>query len=66
MITASTVGYGDIKPVRKSSKVLAIVIAFMGMVLAGTVIAVALESIYISLERHANEEVIEKIKGITE
>jgi voltage-gated potassium channel len=47
MITASTVGYGDIKPVRKSSKVLAIVIAFMGMVLTGIIIAVALESTYI-------------------
>lgn len=36
-ITATTVGYGDIRPVKQGSKILAILIAFMGLVLTGIV-----------------------------
>ena len=40
-ITATTVGYGDIRPVRRGSRILAILIAFLGLALTGIVIAVA-------------------------
>jgi ion channel len=40
-ITATTVGYGDIKPVRTESRIVAIVIAFLGLMLTGIVIALA-------------------------
>lgn len=43
-ITATTVGYGDIRPLRTSSRVLAIVIALQGMVLTGIVVALAISA----------------------
>jgi voltage-gated potassium channel len=64
MITATTVGYGDIRPVKKTSKVLAIVMALIGLVLTGIMIAVALKTATIALERHANEQIIEIIKDV--
>jgi voltage-gated potassium channel len=43
-ITATTVGYGDIRPVKRGSRILAILIAFLGLVLTGIVIAVAVRA----------------------
>ena len=43
-ITATTVGYGDIKPVKIRSRVFAIFIAFLGLTLTGIVIAVAVQA----------------------
>ena len=40
-ITATTVGYGDLRPTAKASKVYAIVIGFLGLILTGIPIAVA-------------------------
>jgi voltage-gated potassium channel len=62
LITATTVGYGDIRPIKKRSKTLSIAIAFIGLVLTGIMIAVALKTATIALERHGNEQLIEKIK----
>ncbi len=44
LITAMTVGYGDIKPIRKTSKSLSILIAFCGLILAGITVAIALDA----------------------
>ncbi|GJL81792.1 MAG: hypothetical protein DHS20C01_14260 [marine bacterium B5-7] len=44
LITATTVGYGDIVPRRRRSKSLAIVIAFIGMILTGIVIAIGVQA----------------------
>ena len=43
-INATTVGYGDFRPSKKSSRMLAVVLAFAGIVFAGMVIAIALHS----------------------
>jgi len=43
-ITATTVGYGDICPLKRGSKIVAIVIAFLGLVLTGIVIAIAVHA----------------------
>jgi voltage-gated potassium channel len=43
-ITATTVGYGDIRPSQNRSRILAILIAFLGLVLTGIVIAVAVRA----------------------
>ena len=43
-ITATTVGYGDIRPVKRGSRILAILIAFLGLMLTGIVIAVAVRA----------------------
>jgi ion channel len=48
-ITATTVGYGDVRPVKRRSKVVAIIIAFLGLTLSGIVIAVAVEAATLAL-----------------
>ena len=64
IVTITTVGYGDIRPIKKRSKILSIVIAFIGLVLTGIIIAVAFKTATIALERHGNEQIIERIKDI--
>jgi voltage-gated potassium channel len=43
-MTATTVVYGDLRPTDRRSKVVAIVIAFLGLILTGIVIAVAVQA----------------------
>jgi len=43
-ITATTVGYGDFRPVRKSAKMIAIAIAFAGLLLTGIVVAIGVKA----------------------
>ena len=43
-ITATTVGYGDIRPLRRLSRVLAILIAFTGVTFTGIFVALAINS----------------------
>lgn len=63
-ITATTVGYGDIRPLRKRSKVISIFIALVGMMFTGIIIAVTLNTVDITLKTHLNknEVIMEKIK----
>jgi len=48
-ITATTVGYGDLRPVKRSGRIAAIVIGFLGLLLSGIVIAVAVAAGTIAL-----------------
>ena len=43
-ITATTVGYGDIRPLRKLSKILAVLIAFVGLIFTGIIVALAINA----------------------
>lgn len=43
-INATTVGYGDFRPVKKHAKFLAIMLAFVGLVFTGMIVAVALHA----------------------
>ena len=51
-ITATTVGYGDLRPVRRGSRIIAIVIALMGLVFTGILIAVAVHAANLALQVH--------------
>jgi voltage-gated potassium channel len=51
-ITATTVGYGDVRPTRKGTRVLAIVIALLGLTLTGILIAVAVHATTLALAAH--------------
>ena len=64
LITATTVGYGDFRPKTKVSKLVSSIIAVVGMILTGIIIAVALNTASIALERHANKEIIERLKEV--
>lgn len=61
-ITALTVGYGDIRPLQKTSKVLSILIAWCGITLSGLLVAIAVKSASISLEKHIDPELVERIE----
>ena len=56
LINATTVGYGDFRPSRKTSRILAIVLAFVGIVFAGIVVAMAIHA-----ADFANAEVYKEI-----
>jgi len=49
-ITATTVGYGDIRPANRASRILAILIALLGLMFTGIVIAIAVQAATVSLK----------------
>ena len=51
-ITATTVGYGDIRPTRRTSKILSIVIGFAGLLFSGILVAIAVHSATVALAAH--------------
>lgn len=61
-ITAITVGYGDIRPLKKVSKTLSVVIALIGVVFTGIIIAVTLHTASITLEKYGDVSTIEYMK----
>ncbi|HEU5233539.1 MAG TPA: potassium channel family protein [Terriglobales bacterium] len=50
-ITATTVGYGDIRPLKRRSRIFAVLIAFLGLLLTGILIAVAVHAANLSLDK---------------
>jgi len=61
-ITATTVGYGDIRPVRKLSRILSILIAVVGLMLTGIIIALTINTASISFEKHIDRNKVEEVK----
>lgn len=53
-VTATTVGYGDLRPTGRSSRIVAILIATLGLVLSGILIAIAVRAATIAMQTHAN------------
>ena len=51
-VTATTVGYGDLRPAKKPSRIAAIVIAFLGLLLTGIIIALAVRAGTVALATH--------------
>jgi voltage-gated potassium channel len=43
-VTATTVGYGDMRPLERGSRLLAILIAFLGLVLTGIIVSIAVHA----------------------
>jgi len=52
-VTATTVGYGDLRPTRRGTKLLAIVIAFLGLLLSGIIVAAAVAAATYAYEQHS-------------
>ncbi len=59
MITATTVGYGDIRPTKRWSKLLSVMIAFIGLVFTGIVVSLAVHAASTSLSKHVDIESLE-------
>jgi voltage-gated potassium channel Kch len=51
-ITATTVGYGDIRPVKRASRIIAVVIAVLALTLTGILIAVGVHAATLALGVH--------------
>lgn len=61
-ITATTVGYGDFCPRRRRSKILTVVVAFVGIVFTGIIVAVALHAATHAFEKtHDDAQLIEQM-----
>ena len=62
LITATTVGYGDIRPRRGWSRMLAIAIALNGLILTGIIIAVAINTVTYTIEHLIDPAVIQRMQ----
>lgn len=49
-ISATTVGYGDLRPVGNASKIVSVLMAFLGLTLSGIVVAVTLHAVSLALD----------------
>ncbi len=56
LITALTVGYGDIKPIHKLARVLSTFIALVGIMFSGIVVAITIEATGNAFEQHVQPE----------
>ncbi|PCH63648.1 MAG: Ion channel protein [Gammaproteobacteria bacterium] len=61
-ITATTVGYGDIRPLKKISKALSVLIALVGMMFTGIIIGVTLSTVPVAVEKHVDKRVLKELK----
>ena len=55
-ITALTVGYGDIRPVKKTTKSLSVVIAAFGIMFSGMLVAITIEASTRAFKIHMDPE----------
>lgn len=59
-ITATTVGYGDIRPVKTISRTLAVIIAFLGLIFTGIIVALAVNSASMAIKNSENFEQVKE------
>lgn len=57
-ITATTIGYGDLRPTRVASRLLAILIGLLGLTFTGIVIAIAVHAGAVALAAHDATEML--------
>jgi hypothetical protein len=51
-VTGTTVGYGDLRPQQKASRLLSILVALLGLTFTGILIAVAVRAATVALASH--------------
>jgi voltage-gated potassium channel len=56
-MTATTVGYGDLRPRERAGKCLAIAIAFTGVLLTGIIVALGLRAAQVAFKAHYGTDV---------
>jgi len=58
LITATTVGYGDIRPLQKRSKLLSVLIALIGIMFTGILVAITIETSSMSFDQHVDVKAV--------
>lgn len=59
-VTATTVGYGDIRPLERISKFFSILIAFLGLIFTGILVALALHAAEVTFQAHSDLEQVKQ------
>jgi voltage-gated potassium channel len=62
LITATTVGYGDIRPKSHSARMLSVLIAILGVIFTGILVSIAIESTSYTFKIYGDPAVIEAAK----
>jgi len=57
-ITALTVGYGDIRPLKKRSKAISVIVGLTGIMLTGIVVAITVHTATMAFGRHVDVNTI--------
>jgi len=63
LITATTIGYGDITPVSYASKTVVVILGFIGITFMGVVSVVTVEAIKLTLKEQLSPEELSKIEN---
>lgn len=61
-ITALTVGYGDIRPTKKATKTISIIIAWCGIMFTGLLVAIAVKTASTAFEMHMDPVLMQHIE----
>ena len=65
-ITATTVGYGDFRPTKPGSKTLSVIIAFIGLIFTGLLVAPAINAATVTLTDQPGAEALQECIGVTQ
>ena len=57
-VTATTVGYGDFRPISRPSKFTAIIIALLGVIMTGIIVAAAINALEVAFNQNYDVEQI--------
>lgn len=64
-ITATTVGYGDFRPTRGKAKIAAILIAFIGVLCTGIIVAIGFSSLEAAFHKHHDiQEISQQLENL--
>lgn len=62
-VTATTVGYGDIRPTKPGPRIIAIIIGLMGLTFTGVLVALAVHAGTVALAAHDATEKLKELQG---
>ena len=66
-ITATTVGYGDFRPTKKISRLFAVLIAFLGLIFTGILVALAVKAVAVTIKSsHQLDSIKESVEHIAQ
>ena len=63
-VTATTVGYGDIRPTKPGPRIIAIVIGLIGLTLTGILVALAVHAGTVALTAHGAAEKLKELPAL--